>query len=84
MQEIFPKNGLIRKIRLFSKFMTSQPGYQTITILTNISRTIGSQGMKFGELIKKLFFEKSYKKCDEDTIPRPFSKKSKLSISQNQ
>ena len=40
---------MIRKIRLASKFVTSQPGLQTITILIlpNIS---GSQTMKFGQL----------------------------------
>ena len=32
------KNGLIEKIFLTSKFMTSQPGYQTITI--QISREV--------------------------------------------
>ena len=46
------ENGLIRKRRLISKFMTSQPGYQTITIriLSNISRSKGNQTMKFGQL----------------------------------
>ena len=43
--------------------------------------------MKFGQLIEydmiNIFLEKSYKKCDE-TIPRPFSKISKLSISLDQ
>ena len=42
--------------------------------------------MKFGQLIKynirNIFFEKSYKKCSGETIPRAFSKKSKLKISQ--
>ena len=28
-----------------------------------------------------IFVEKSYKKCGRETIPRPFSKKAKLSIS---
>ena len=41
--------------------------------------------MKFGQLIKynmrKSFVEKSFAKCGGETIPRPFSKKSKLSIS---
>ena len=42
------KNGLIRKITLFSKFMTSQPGKQTIAIhiLPNISRSKDNQTMK--------------------------------------
>ena len=47
-------NGLIRKIRLPSKFMTSQPGLQTIAIhiLPNISRSKGNQTMKLGQLLE--------------------------------
>ena len=62
--EVMLKNGLIKKIRLNSKFMTSQPGQQTIAmhIFTNISRTKGNQIMKFGQLIeynmRKKFFLK--------------------------
>ena len=43
------KNGLIRKLRLTSKFMTSQPGLQTnaIYILPNISQSKGNQTMKY-------------------------------------
>ena len=69
--------------------MTSQPGYQTITMLTlrrNISQSKGNQTMKCGQLIeynmKNIFLEKSYTKCETETIPRPFSKKSKLRIPQ--
>ena len=44
--------------------------------------------MKFGQLIeynvRKIFLEKSYKKCGRETIPRPFSKKSKLNNSLDQ
>ena len=38
------ENGLIRKIRLISEFMTSQPGKQTIAIhiLLNISKSKGN------------------------------------------
>ena len=67
--------------------MTSQPGLQRIAILilTNISRSKGNQAMKFGQLIKynmrNIFLENSYTKWDGETIPRPFFKKSKLSIS---
>ena len=49
------KNDLIRKIRLISKFMTSQPGKQTTTaifILPNISRSKSNQTMKSGQLIE--------------------------------
>ena len=41
--------------------------------------------MKTGQLLeynlRNIFIEKSYTKCGRETIPRPFSKKSKLSIS---
>ena len=41
--------------------------------------------MKFGQLteynMRNIFLEKSYTKCGGETIPRPYSKKSKLSIS---
>ena len=54
-------------------------------ILPNITRTKGNQTMKFGQLIeynmRNIFLEKSYTKCAGENIPRPFSKKSKLSKS---
>ena len=80
------KKGLIRKIRLISKFMTSQPGKQTIVIntLSNVSRSKGNQTIKFGQLIeynmRNVFLEKSCTKRGGETIPRPSSKKLKLSI----
>ena len=44
--------------------------------------------MKFGHVIeyslRNIFVEKSYTKCAAETIPRPLSKKSKLSISLDQ
>ena len=53
-------------------------------MLTNISRSKGNQAMKFGQLIeydmRNTFLNKSYTKCIEKIIPRPFSKKSKLNI----
>ena len=69
--------------------MTSQPWKETIAIiLPNISRSKVNQIMKFGQLIehnmKIIFLEKSYTKCGGETIPRSFSKKSKLSIYLNQ
>ena len=70
--------------------MTSQRGKQTfaIHILPYISRSKDNQTVKFGQLIeynmRKIFLEKSYTKCGRETIPRPFSKKSKLSISLDQ
>ena len=70
--------------------MTSQPGKKRIAIriLPNISRSEGNQTMKFGQSIeydvRNIFLEKSYTKCGGETIPRPFFKKSDLSISQVQ
>ena len=67
--------------------MTSQLGQQTIAIniSTNISRSKDYQAMKFGQLIefnmRNIFLEKSYTKCGGETISRPFSTGSKLSIS---
>ena len=66
--------------------LTSQPGKQTIAthILTNISRNKDNQAMKFGQLIeynmKNIFLDQPYTKCGGETIPRPFLRKSKLSI----
>ena len=47
-------DGLIRKIRLISKFLTLQPGKQRVAIhiLPNISRGKGNQAVKFGQLIE--------------------------------
>ena len=70
--------------------MTSQPGKKTIAIhiLPNISRSKDNQTMKSGQLvehnIRNIFLEKSCTKCGEETILRPFSKKTKLSISLDQ
>ena len=62
--------------------MTSQAANKQLKdTLLNIS-------MKFGQVIKynmrKIFLEKLYTKCGGETIPRPFSKKSKLSTSLGQ
>ena len=71
------ENGLIRKIRLISKFMTSQPGYQTSTIhiLPNISRSKGKQSMKFGQVIeynkRNISLQKSCRKWGRETSSRP-------------
>ena len=60
--------------------MTSQTGKQTMTVLimSNILKSKGNQIMKFGQLMKynmgNIFLEKSYTKCDGETIPRLFSK----------
>ena len=51
-------------------------------MFTNIWRRKGNGTIKFGQLIaynmRNIFLKKSYQKCAGDTIPRPFSKKSKL------
>ena len=66
--------------------MILQPGKQIIAIhtLPNISRSKGNQSLKFGQLIEynmeNIFLEKSYTNCGRETIPRPFSKNSKLNI----
>ena len=48
------KNDFIRKMRLISKFMKSQPLKQltAIHILPNISQIKGNQKRKFGQLIE--------------------------------
>ena len=56
-----------------------------INILLNISRSKGNQKINFIQLIEhnmtNIFLDKSYIKCDGESIPRPISKNSKLSIS---
>ena len=70
--------------------MASQPRKQTtaIHILPNMSRSKGNQTIKFGQLkeynMRNLFFEKSYTECGGKSIPRPFPKKLKLSMSLDQ
>ena len=70
--------------------MASQPGKETVVkhILSNNFRSKGYQTKKFGQLIeceiRNIFLEKLYTKCGKETIPRPFSKKSKLTISPDQ
>ena len=70
--------------------MTTQPGKQKIAthMLPSISRSKGNRKMKFAQLIeynmRNIFLEKSCTTCSGETILRPFSQKSKLSISLNQ
>ena len=62
------RKRLMRKLRLISKFMTSQSGSRIITIhiLSNIPRSEGNQTMKFGQLIeynkRNTFFQKLCRK----------------------
>ena len=86
---VVQKNGMIRKIKLIAKFMTSQPGKQIIAIhiLPNISKNKGKTHVmeqKMEYKMRNISLEKSYTKRGRKTISRPFSKKSKLSISLNQ
>ena len=57
-------------------------------MLINISINKGNQTMKIGQSLeytnRNIFLEKLYTKCGGKTIPRPFSKKSKLSVSLDQ
>ena len=83
--------GLIRRLRLISKFSTLQTGKQIMTkyLLSNISRSKGTNHtMKLGYLrqykMTNIFLEKSYKKDDGEASPKPFYKRSKLSISLDQ
>ena len=59
-----------------------------IHIFLNISRSKNNQPIKFCEIIeysmRNNFVEKSYTKYAGATIPRPLSKKSKLSTSLDQ
>ena len=72
------KNGLIRKTWLTSKFMTSQPGSQTIAIhiLFNISQSKGNQIMKLRQLIehnkKNIFLQKLCRKWVRELVPDLF------------
>ena len=62
------EKGLVRKLRLISKFMMSFPVKQIIAIhmLINISVSKGIKTMKFGQLIeyiaRNIFLEKSCRK----------------------
>ena len=69
--------------------MTSHTGKQVIIthILPNISRSKGNQAIKFSHLIaykvKNNFLQKSCRKCDRETSPRPpffFKKKASCEV----
>ena len=76
-------NSLIRKLRLISKFITSQTDQQIIAIhiLPITSRSISNQTMKFGQLIeynlRNIFLEQSYAKCGGGANPSVVYKKIK-------
>ena len=62
----------------------SKTGNKQFQYNSNISRSKGIQTMTFGQFIqynfKNIFLEKSYTTNGGKTIPRPFPKRSKLSI----
>ena len=74
------RKDLIRKIRLISNFMMSQPGKQTtaVHILPNILQSKGNHTMKLDQLIqhnmRKLFVEKSYTNVMEKSCSDSFLK----------
>ena len=84
------KSGLIRKDRVIFKiyYVTTWLTNNCNTRIARFSKIKDNQTMKFGHLIeynmRKIFVEKSYPKCCEETIPGPFSEKSKLSLSLDQ
>ena len=81
------KNGLIRKIRLISKFMTSHLSKlaTAIHILPNISRSKDNQTMKSGQLIewkKKTFLLKNHtQNMAEKLFPEPFLRNQNITVS---
>ena len=74
------ENGLIRKVRL-----TWLARNCNINIAQYLNISKYNPTIKFGKLIEynmtNIFIERSYTKCGGETIPGPFSKKSKFSIS---
>ena len=70
------KNDLIRKIRLISKFMSSQPGKLTIAIYTlpNFSICKGNETMKFGQLMQYNMIKNQMQTVVEKLLPGLFSK----------
>ena len=71
------KSGLIRRLRLIPKFITSQTGQQIITIhiLSIISRRKDNQTVKFSQLteynVRNIFLQKSFRKWGRETSSRP-------------
>ena len=77
---------MIIKINLISTLMASlgKKKLQYTYLLPNISRSKGNQTIKFDQSIEYSTRKESNTKCGGAAIPRPFSKKSKLSISLSQ
>ena len=74
----YVEKNLIKKLGLFSKFMTSQTGQKIIAIhiLPNISRGKSKQTMKLGQIIeysmRNIFLKKSYRNVLEKLVQDPF------------
>ena len=72
------KNDLIMKLRLISKFMTSQSGKQMITIrmIPNNLSSKDNQAMKFGQLtkysVRNISLQKSCRKWGGKLVPHLF------------
>ena len=84
----YRKNGLIGKKKVNFKIHDVTAWLKltiAIHIFPSISRSKDNQTLKFGQLtecnMRNIFREKRYTNCGGETIPRPFSKKSKLKIS---
>ena len=84
------KTAWLNRLRLISKFMTSQPGFQTIPILIllNISQSKGSQTMKFGQLTeynkRNIFLQVLCRKWGKETSSRPLYFLEKLNMTLKQ
>ena len=69
---------MVRKIRLISKSITSQPGEQAIAIytFTNISLSKSNEAMEFCQLIeynmRKFFLQDNIQNVVEKLFPGPF------------
>ena len=72
------KMAWLNRLKLTSKFMTSQPGFQAIPmlILPNISQSKGSQTIKFGQLTeynkRNIFLQVLCRKWGRRLVPDLF------------
>ena len=70
-----------------SQLVNKQLQYTNLPVSQEV-KSIGNQAMKFHRLVgynmRNIFLEKLYTRWDTETIPRPFFKKTKLSISLDQ
>ena len=80
---LYIKNGLIRKLKLFSKFATLHTRQQIVIIyiLPKISRTEDSQKMKFAHNMRNIFLEKLFTTCGWEISSIPSYEKFELRLS---